>query len=214
MNGNETIITMLEELLTLYRNRHDSSGVKSETLDLTPIKSLVDDAMKRQGERIKEELKEEARSRETSMQKIGLLFQQIYQKLESGSEKPTVIQKQHVVRIESRKVIGLFVCLTILISLLSAALYVERKPDYSRMDNDLKYRYIRMKGEVSPENISELETVFGMNCDNEKIHQMRKDVTEYEHAVQVRAEFIEQARLREQEARELERKATNIKTRK
>lgn len=47
MNGNETIITMLEELLTLYRNRHDSSGVKSETLDLTPIKSLVDDAMKR-----------------------------------------------------------------------------------------------------------------------------------------------------------------------
>lgn len=32
--------------------------------------------------------------------------------------------------------------------IVSITFYLEKQPDYSRIDNDLKYRYTKMKGEV------------------------------------------------------------------
>lgn len=43
------------------------------------------------------------------------------------------------------------------IVLLCTMLYWTAKPNYDRIDNDLKYRYIKMKGEATPERIAELE---------------------------------------------------------
>ena len=40
------------------------------------------------------------------------------------------------------------------------------------MDNDLKYRYIKMKGEATPNEISELENIFELNRDNAGIEQI------------------------------------------
>lgn len=100
-----------------------------------------------------------------------------------------------------------------MVTVLAVALHAARQPDYDRADNDLKYRYIRMKGEASPENISGLENIFGFNRDNGKINQMRKDVEAYEEAVHERAALIEQARLKEHAARELGNKADSIRGR-
>lgn len=98
-----------------------------------------------------------------------------------------------------------------MVTVLAVALHAARQPDYDRADNDLKYRYIRMKGEASPENIAGLENLFGLNRDNGKINQMRKDVEAYEEAVHRQAILAEQARLKEQAAREQESKARSIK---
>ena len=57
----------------------------------------------------------------------------------------------------------------------------------------------------------ELENLFGPNRDNERIEQMREDVETYEEAVQRQATLTEQARLKEQAARELDSKAKSIK---
>lgn len=97
------------------------------------------------------------------------------------------------------------------IVVLAVALYFAKQPDYNRMDNDLKYRYIKMKGEASPNRIENLENIFELNRDNNKIRQMRKDVEAYEEAVRKRAALAEQARLKEQEAKEQENKAKSIK---
>lgn len=58
--------------------------------------------------------------------------------------------------------------------ILSSALYLATRPNYDRIDNDLKYRYIKMKGEALPERIAELEELFELNRDNAKIHQMKR----------------------------------------
>ena len=79
------------------------------------------------------------------------------------------------------------------------------------MDNDLKYRYIKMKGEATPNEISELENIFELNRDKAGIEQIREDVEAYEDAVRQQAALAEQARLKEQAAKELENKATSIK---
>jgi len=51
---------------------------------------------------------------------------------------------------------------------LSSALYFAIRSNYDRTDNDLKYRYIKMKSEATPERIAELEEIFKQNRDNAK----------------------------------------------
>ena len=85
------------------------------------------------------------------------------------------------------------------------------QPNQDRKDNDLKYRYIKMKGDASAEHIATLEDIFELNRDSQKIEQMREDVETYEEAVRKQAALAEQARLKEQAAKEQESKAKSIK---
>ena len=95
--------------------------------------------------------------------------------------------------------------------ILSSALYFATRPNYDRIDNDLKYRYIKMKGEATPERIAELEELFELNRDNAKIHQMKKDVEEYEQTIRQKIVLEEQARRKAGEAQNLTDKANSIK---
>lgn len=82
---------------------------------------------------------------------------------------------------------------------------------YNRIDNDLKYRYIKMKGEAAPERISELKDIFELHRDNAKIRQFRKDVEEYEQMIREKILLEEQTRLRQIEAEKLDEKAKILK---
>ena len=68
-----------------------------------------------------------------------------------------------------------------------------------------------MKGEATPNEISELEKIFELNRDNARIEMVRKDVEAYEDAVRKQAALAEQARLKEQAAKELDNRAKSIK---
>ena len=94
---------------------------------------------------------------------------------------------------------------------VSVAFCFGKQLDYDCSDNDLKYRYIKMKGEASPRQIGELENLFELNRDEDGIEQMREDVEAYEDAVRQQATLAEQARLKEQAAKEQESKAKSIK---
>ena len=85
------------------------------------------------------------------------------------------------------------------------------KPNYGRIDNNLKYRYLKMKGEATPERIAELEELFELNRDNSKIRQMKKDVEEYEQAIRQRIALEEQTRLKIEQARKLDEEADRIR---
>ncbi len=97
------------------------------------------------------------------------------------------------------------------IVLLCTMLYWTAKPNYDRIDNDLKYRYLKMKGEATPERIAELEELFELNRDNSKIRQMKKDVEEYEQAIRQRIALEEQTRLKIEQARKLDEEADRIR---
>lgn len=97
------------------------------------------------------------------------------------------------------------------IVLLCTMLYWAARPNYDRIDNDLKYRYIKMKGKATSDRIAELEELFEQNRDNAKIREMKRDVEEYERTVKRKVQLEEQARLKEREAERLNENASRLK---
>lgn len=124
---------------------------------------------------------------------------------------PRIVQHSISLAIESQGVFWAMIGMMAAIVLLCTMLYWTARPNYNRIGNDLKYRYIRMKGEATPERIAELEKIFELNRDNVKIRQMKKDVEEYERTIRKKIILAEQARLKEQEAEKLDNKASKLR---
>lgn len=78
-------------------------------------------------------------------------------------------------------------------------------------DNDVKYRYIKMHSRTDSIQISKLEDVFVYNRDEKIIKQIESDVRDYERSVIERAQLLEQARLRQEEAQKLQNEADKLK---
>ena len=110
-------------------------------------------------------------------------------------KQPIISEQRTIISIESKSVIFTFIGMIIIIAVLSSWLYFTTRPNYDRIDNDLKYRYIKMKGEATTKRLSELENIFEINRDNAKIRQMLKNVEEYERAVKENFLLDEQAQL-------------------
>ena len=127
-------------------------------------------------------------------------------------EEPDVVCHRHSISIDTPYIFWTLIILVTYSIVVSVAFYIEKRPDNDRMDNDLKYRYIKMKGEATPNEISELENIFELNRDNAGIEQIREDVEAYEDAVRKQAALTEQVRLKEQAAKELDSKAKSIKS--
>lgn len=117
--------------------------------------------------------------------------------------KPIISERRFTFNLESQSTVFIFIGMLIIIVGLSAWLYLATRPNYDRIDNDLKYRYIKMKGEATPDRISDLENIFEISRDNSKIRQLRKDVETYERAVIEKAKLDEQNRLRQLEAEKI-----------
>ena len=139
--------------------------------------------------------------------KVKVMFRDTNENIESGIANA----KHHRISVDEPHTLITFVVMAAIIVVLAVALYMAKRPDYDRIDNDLKYRYIKMKGDASAEQIATLEDIFELNRDNQKIEQMREDVETYEEAVRKQAALAEQARLKEQAAKEQESKAKSIK---
>ena len=135
----------------------------------------------------------------------------LVQKLKTTIEDGVHNFKHHRIGFETPFVFWTIVIETMLILGLFTWIIISEKPNQNRIDNDLKYRYIKMKGDASAEQIAILEDIFELNRNNEAIDQMREDVETYEEAVRKQAALAEQARLKEQAAKEQESKAKSIK---
>ena len=124
---------------------------------------------------------------------------------------PRIMQHRISLAIESKGVFWTMIGMMSAIVLLCTMLYWTTRPNYDRIDNDLKYRYIKMKGEALPDRLAELEEVFELNRDNAKIRRMKRDVEDYERTIQRKVQLEEQARLKEREAEKLNGKAAKLK---
>lgn len=124
---------------------------------------------------------------------------------------PRIVQHRISLTIESQGVFWAMIGMMTAVILLCTMLYWTAKPNYDHIDNDLKYRYIKMKGDATPERIAELEEIFELNRDNAKIGRMKKDVEEYERTIKRKMQLEEQAKLKEQEVEQLNSKATKLR---
>lgn len=124
---------------------------------------------------------------------------------------PRIVQHRISLAIESQGVFWAITSMMTTIVLLCTMFYWAAKPNYDRIDNDLKYRYIKMKGEATPDRIAELEEIFELNRDNAKIRRMKEDVEEYEQTVKRKVQLEEQARRKELEANRLNENAARLK---
>lgn len=93
-------------------------------------------------------------------------LQQVVEKVEMLSasvkgrmSKPDKVRHLFVFDLASKPTWALLMVNMFLFAAFGSALYFARQPDYDRIDNDLKYRYIKMKGEASPEQLMDLEDV-------------------------------------------------------
>ena len=89
--------------------------------------------------------------------------------------------------------------------------YYSKMENIRLLDNDLKYRYIKMKGTPTPKLIIELEEIFELNRDKDKIEQMHDDVDRYEEVIRKRAIVEEQEYLKSFEVTKLKWEAESLK---
>ena len=230
--NNSIIIAMLEELLTISKSQQAGQTVNTN-VDLTPIKEVIENGNKHREQaendlqkvvaiissdvemihrRVKDVRAVIGNSQSTgkiqeSVEETKTLVQKLKETIEEGVHN----FKHHRIGFETPFVFWTIVIETALILGLFTWNIVLEKPNQDRIDNDLKYRYIKMKGDASAEQIATLEDIFELNRDDQKIEQMREDVETYEEAVRKQAALAEQARLKEQAAREQESKAKSIK---
>ena len=135
----------------------------------------------------------------------------LIQKLKTTIEEGVHNFKHHRIGFETPFVFWTIVIETALILGLFTWIIISEKPNQREEDDALKYRYIKMKGDASAEQIATLEDIFELNRNTEAIEQMREDVETYEEAVRKQATLAEQARLKAQAAKEQESKAKSIK---
>lgn len=103
--------------------------------------------------------------------------------------------------------VGLFLFL-----ITSLCLCYKLKETNNRLaDNDIKYRYIKMYCKTDSVQISQLEDIFVYNRNEKIIDKIKSDVQEYEQAIYKSAQLLEQAKMREQEAIELQNQADKLK---
>lgn len=162
-------------------------------------------------ERLGQVLSEMRNEQRQHQEKVEALFCETNDTIRKNVVKTSNINHHFSLSVESPYTLGSFFVMFVTIVILSVALYFSARTDNVQADNDLKYRYVKMKGEATPEQLVELENFFGPNRDNGQIRQMREDVEAYEEAVRRQATLTEQARMKEQAARELDSKAKSIK---
>lgn len=137
------------------------------------------------------------------------------QKLEKQQNKPLPVQKHlHTIELKSSKVVITLVSLAM--ALLSSVCYnvYQFSANSPLNNNDIKFRYIKAFGEITPENLLKLETIFEYEPDKQKQRSLRRMVEENEQRVEQRARELEEARLKESQAEQLRKEAESIKQKK
>lgn len=140
---------------------------------------------------------------------------ELNEKLDKHQSAPLSPQKHlHTVELKSSKVVVALVSLGV--ALLGSMSYnIYQFTENGRLsDNDIKFRYIKAFGEITPENLLKLETIFEYEPDKQKQRSIRQMIEEHEQRVEQRARDLEQARLKEAQADQLRKEAERIKQKK
>lgn len=205
------IISMFEDLKKLTSEQFSNLSKLVESLANAksdqPVLPIIPQADLSELENHVTETNELIRER---FQKQQEQLHEFQQKLEKQKDKPLLVQKHlHTIELKSSKVVIALVSLGIAL-LCSMSCNIYQFSANSRLsNNDIKFRYIKVFGEITSENLLKLETIFEYEPDKQKQYSLRKMVEEHEQRIKQRARDLEQARLDQ-----LRKEAESIKQKK
>lgn len=139
----------------------------------------------------------------------------IIQKLEHLEQTQTAPKKMH--HRVSIDITSSWVFITIMVIGLMLLIslffhYKQRGVINNLSDNDLKYRYVKAFNKADSVSIYKLEDIFEYNRDTKVIKEIRQSVEQYEQDIIDRARRMEQAKLKEEEAKRLQNEASKLKS--
>ena len=142
-------------------------------------------------------------------------IERLTESLDSVNEKLDIpLKHRHTIDFMSNKV--LIILAAVMVALVVSLWVVRNQRDTIKQfrDNDLKYRYIQMRGQAVPEDILMLRDVFDYNRNADSIKIIRQRVERYEQLIKQQAESEARARLNAEEAERLQNQVETVKGRK
>ena len=139
--------------------------------------------------------------------KTHTLIEQVGQAVEAAARPENLPVQEHrhtyTLDIKSSKTALVIFVMAVIIALLIGFIYRISVSNQQLAANDLKYRYVKMCGEIGEKELTELETVFWDEQYRNLRDTVRNQVERYEEAVRRRAERLEQATIKERKAEQL-----------
>ncbi len=117
----------------------------------------------------------------------------------------SVVRREHVFTVDFRNSKAAITIITMALFILFSlgGNVWQFKRNTQLRDNDLKYRYIKMQGETSPQSLYRLENVFTYDRNRDSISVIREQVESYERMVKEQAERIESERIEKRKTNEV-----------
>ena len=143
------------------------------------------------------------------------LVEQVGQAVEALTRPDALPAQEHrhtyTLDIKSSKTALVIFVMAVIIALLIGFIYRISVSNQQLAANDLKYRYVKMRGEIKEKELMELETIFRDEQHTAIRDTVRNQVERYEEGVRRRAEQLEQASIKERKAYKLLQDAEHLR---
>ena len=143
------------------------------------------------------------------------LIEQVRQAVEALKRPNALPVQEHrhtyTLDIKSSKITLVIFVMAVIIVLLIGFIYRVSVSNQQLTVNDLKYRYVKMCGEITEKKLTELETIFRDEQHTAIRDTVRNQVERYEEAVRRRAEQLERASIKERKAYKLLQDAEHLR---
>ena len=144
---------------------------------------------------------------DTENGKTHALIEQVGRAVEVAARPDVLPVQEHrhtyTLDIKSSKTALVIFVMAVIIVLLIGFIYWVSVSNQQLTVNDLKYRYVKMCGEIKEKELTELEMVFRDEQHSAIRDTVRNQVERYEEAVRRRAEQLERATVKERKAKKL-----------
>jgi len=148
-------------------------------------------------------------------QQTHTLIEQVGQAVEALKRTDALPVQEHrhtyTLDLKSSKTALVIFVMAVIIVLLIGFIYRVSVSNQQLAKNDLKYRYVKMCGEIGEKELTELETVFWDEQYTAIRDTVRNQVERYEEAVRRQAERLERATVKERKAYELLQDAEQLR---
>lgn len=194
MSDLSTISVMFEELKQILKRVESNStkpesAVKQDIINTSDLANITNQV---------------SQSEELIIQKL--------EQIEQAQTAPKKIYHRISIDITSSWVFITIIVIGLMLLVSLFFHYRQREVINNLSDNDLKYRYIKAFNKVDSVSIYKLEDVFEYNRDSRAIKEIRQSVEQYEQDIIDRARRMEQAKLKEEEAKRLQNEASKLKS--
>ncbi|MFV0340502.1 MAG: hypothetical protein ACK5MA_07780 [Parachlamydiaceae bacterium] len=124
--------------------------------------------------------------------------------LETVAKQPSIVKNQYIIDFKSSKAVIAIIFLSLGLFCSLFGNYNQYQENSRLTDNDLKYRFVKMKNGILPNEITRLENFFYYPDSAYVVSNIRKNVIDYEHRLQEQARKQEQKKQNEENIKRLD----------